>query len=112
MEIGEIGKNFISVVYTNITAGAVSAISVFILNSIMCVTSFFLVPMTFMTSKGPEGVFDTFPWLMLRHVEENGLDPSTMIAVSTLGFILMIFLTPIILVTKAVTDKITPDVSF
>ena len=87
-------------------------ISVFIINSIMCVTSFFLVPMTFMTTKGPEGIFDTFPWLMLRHVEENGLDPSTMIAVSTLGFILMIFLTPIILVTKAVTDKITPDVSF
>ena len=87
-------------------------ISVFIINSIMCVTSFFLVPMTFMTTKGPQGIFDTFPWLMLRHVEENGLDPSTMIAVSTLGFILMIFLTPIILVTKAVTDKITPDVSF
>ena len=87
-------------------------VSVFLLNSVMCVANFFLVPMTFMTVKGPEGRFDTFPWLMLRLVEENGLDPSVMITVSTIGFIFSLILLPFIILTKVITDKITPDVSF
>ncbi len=86
-------------------------IGVFIVNSMMAVSAFYLQPML-LTGEvmGAKSEFDTVGWYMFRMTTEanNTLYPT----VSTIGLILTVMVTALVIVSKWLTDKITPDVEF
>ena len=86
-------------------------ISVFLVNSMMAVSSFYLQPMLLTgNSTGPGSVYNTVGWYMFN-IAPKAQD-SDMPLISTIGFILTVLVSVLVIVVKKVTDKLTPDVDF
>lgn len=86
-------------------------ISVFLINSMMAVSSFYLQPMLLTgNSTGPGSVYNTVGWYMFN-IAPVAQD-SDMPLISTIGFILTVLVSILVIVVKKVTDKLTPDVDF
>ncbi len=86
-------------------------ISVFLINSMMAVSAFYIQPMLLTGDiTGPRGVYNTVGWYMFNMAPIA--QDSDMPQISTVGFILTVLVTILVIVVKKVTDKITPDVDF
>lgn len=86
-------------------------VSVFLINSVMAVSAFYIQPMLLLAnSTGPRSAYNTVGWYMfnMTPVAQN----SDMPQISTVGFILTISVSLLVIVVKKVTDKLTPDVDF
>ena len=84
-------------------------ISVFLINSMMAVSAFYLQPML-ITDGAFTPTYNTVGWYMFDMAPRaNNVDLPD---VSTIGFILTILVTFLVIVVKKITDKITPDVDF
>lgn len=86
-------------------------ISVFLINSVMAVSAFYLQPMLLTGGNtGPNGVYNTVGWYMFDMAPKaQNID---MPGISTVGLILTVVVSILIIVVKKITDKITPDVDF
>lgn len=85
-------------------------VSTFILTGVMSVFGFYLAPMLLSGSQGVEGAVYTIPWYIFE-MAQSGAE-SDLITVTTIGMIFSLIMLPIIILTKVITDKLTPDVSF
>ena len=86
-------------------------VSVFLVNSMMAVSAFYLQPMLLTgNSTGPGSVYNTVGWYMFN-IAPVAQD-SDMPLISTIGFILTVLVSILVIVVKKVTDKLTPDVDF
>lgn len=86
-------------------------ISVFLINSMMAVSAFYLQPMLLTgNSTGPGSAYNTVGWYMFN-IASIAQD-SDMPQISTVGFILTVLVSILVIVVKKVTDKLTPDVDF
>ena len=86
-------------------------ISVFIINSMMAVSAFFLQPMLLTAERmGPHSEYYTVGWYMFDMAPRAG--NSDLPVISTIGLILTIMVTILVIVSKKLTDKLTPDVEF
>ncbi|MDD6478617.1 MAG: sugar ABC transporter permease [Oscillospiraceae bacterium] len=86
-------------------------VSVFLVNSMMAVSAFYLQPMLLTgNSTGPGSVYNTVGWYMFN-IAPKAQD-SDMPLISTIGFILTVLVSVLVIVVKKVTDKLTPDVDF
>ncbi len=86
-------------------------ISVFLINSMMAVSAFYLQPMLLTGNiTGPGGVYNTVGWYMFNMAPVA--QDSDMPLISTVGFLLTVAVTFLVIVVKKITDKITPDVDF
>ena len=86
-------------------------ISVFLVNSMMAVSAFYLQPMLLLASStGPRSAYNTVGWYMftMTPIAQN----SDMPLISTVGFILTVLVSALVIIVKTVTDKLTPDVDF
>lgn len=86
-------------------------ISVFLINSVMAVTGFWMHPMLLTGGNiGPNSAYYTVGWYMfdIAPVAQS----SDMPLISTVGFMLTIVVTVLVIIVKKITDKITPDVDF
>lgn len=84
-------------------------ISVFLVNSMMAVSAFYLQPML-ITDGAFTSTYNTVGWYMFDSAPKasNGKLPE----ISTIGFILTVAVTFLVILVKKITDKITPDVDF
>ncbi len=84
-------------------------VSIFLINSVMAVSSFWIHPMLFV---GEEGLskFDTVGWYMFRQATEA--QDNAYPTISTIGLTLTIAITILVLIVKKITDKLTPEVDF
>lgn len=86
-------------------------ISVFLINSVMAVSAFYIQPMLLTgNTTGPGSVYNTVGWYMFTMAPKA--QSSDMPLISTVGFILTVLVSVMVIVVKKVTDKITPDVDF
>ncbi len=86
-------------------------ISVFLINSMMAVSAFYIQPMLLTGNQtGPGSVYNTVGWYMFNMAPIA--QDSDMPQISTVGFILTILVTFLVIVVKKITDKITPEVDF
>ena len=85
-------------------------ISVFIINSMMAVTAFYVQPMLILGNTGVQGRYDTVGWYMFRMT--TTAQNYDMPQISTVGFILTVAVSVLVILSKVITDKITPDVDF
>lgn len=86
-------------------------ISVFLVNSMMAVSSFYIQPMLLTGNiTGPGGAYNTVGWYMFNMAPIA--QDSDMPLISTVGFILTVAVTFLVILVKTITDKITPDVDF
>lgn len=86
-------------------------ISVFIINSFLAVSAFYLQPMLLVgEGTGPGGVYNTVGLFMFNQTGHATND--TMPLVSTIGLMLTIAVGVLVIIVKKITDKITPDVDF
>lgn len=86
-------------------------ISVFCINSMMAVSAFYLQPMLLTgNSTGPGSAYNTVGWYMFNMAPIA--QDSDMPQISTVGFILTVIVTALIIIVKKITDKLTPDVDF
>ena len=86
-------------------------ISVFMINSVMAVSAFYIQPMLILAgSTGPRSAYNTVGWYMfnMTPVAQN----SDMPVISTVGFLLTVTVSLLVIFVRRVTDKITPDVDF
>ena len=85
-------------------------ISVFLVNSMMAVSAFYIQPMLILGETGPRSAYSTVGWYMFNMTgrAQNGDMP----LISTVGFIMTVAVSILVIVVKKVTDKITPDVDF
>lgn len=82
-------------------------ISVFLVNSMMAVSAFFMQPM--LLTDNPSYDFKTVGWFVFDNATaSNAQKPG----VSTIGFILTVVVSLLVIVVKKITDKLTPDVDF
>ncbi len=86
-------------------------ITVFVLNIIMGVFGFTYAPMFIAQSPGTDGQAYTLGWYIFNQVA-NGANTSLLISATTVGISWSIFMLPIILFSKWVLDKFTPEVYF
>ncbi len=86
-------------------------VSVFLINSMMAVSAFYIQPMLLTgNSTGPGSVYNTVGWYMFNMAPIA--QDSDMPLISTVGFILTVLVSILVIVVKNITDKITPDVDF
>lgn len=86
-------------------------ISVFLVNSVMAISAFYIQPMLLTgNTTGPGSVYNTVGWYMFNMAPVA--QDSDMPLISTIGFILTVLVSVMVIVVKKVTDKITPDVDF
>ena len=86
-------------------------ISVFLINSMMAVSAFYIQPMLLTGNQtGPGSVYNTVGWYMFNMA--TIAQDSDMPQISTVGFILTVAVTFLVVVVRWITDKITPDVDF
>lgn len=85
-------------------------IATFLLTSVMAVFSFYLQPMLLAVNQGVDGAIYTIPWYIFENAQLG--DASALIDSTTVGLMFTLIMLPIIIITKKVTDKLTPDVSF
>lgn len=86
-------------------------VSVFLINSMMAVSSFYIQPMLLTgNSTGPGSVYNTVGWYMFNIA--TVAQDSDMPQISTVGFILTVVVSILVIIVKKVTDKLTPDVDF
>lgn len=86
-------------------------ISVFLINSMMAVSSFYIQPMLLTAGiTGPRSAYNTVGWYMFNMTPIAQNDDMPLI--STIGFILTVTVSFLVIVVKKITDKITPDVDF
>lgn len=86
-------------------------ISVFLINSMMAVSAFYIQPMLLTgNSTGPNSVYNTVGWYMFNMAPVA--QDSDMPLISTVGFILTVLVSILVIVVRKVTDKLTPDVDF
>ncbi|MBR4910112.1 MAG: sugar ABC transporter permease [Clostridia bacterium] len=85
-------------------------IGVFLVNSMMAVTAFYLQPMLILDNTGSKSAFQTVGWYMFTKTTsaQNGDMPT----ISTVGLILTVIVSTLVIVVKKITDKLTPDVDF
>ena len=85
-------------------------VSVFLVNSMMAVSAFYLQPMLILgTNPGPSA-YNTVGWYMFYMAPKA--QNSDMPTISTVGFILTVSVSLLVIIVKKVTDKLTPDVDF
>ena len=85
-------------------------IATFLLTSVMAVFSFYLQPMLLAVNQGVDGAIYTIPWYIFENAQLG--DASALIDSTTVGLMFTLIMLPIIIITKKVTDRLTPDVSF
>ncbi len=86
-------------------------ISVFLINSMMAVSAFYLQPMLLTgNTPGPRSAYNTVGWYMFNMA--TIAQDSDMPQISTVGFLLTVSVSILVIVVKKITDKITPDVDF
>lgn len=86
-------------------------ISVFLINSMMAVSAFYIQPMLLTGDvTGPKGAYNTVGWYMFNMAPIA--QDSDMPLISTVGFILTVIVSILVIVVKRITDKLTPDVDF
>ncbi len=86
-------------------------ISVFIINSMMAVSAFYLQPMLLTAERpGPMSEYYTVGWYMFDMAPRAG--NGDLPGISTIGLILTVMVSILVIVSKKITDKITPDVDF
>ena len=86
-------------------------ISVFLINSMMAVSAFYIQPMLLTGNiTGPGSAYNTVGWYMFNMAPIA--QDSDMPLISTVGFILTVTVSILVIVVKKVTDKLTPDVDF
>lgn len=86
-------------------------ISVFLINSMMAVSAFYIQPMLLTGNvTGPSSAYNTVGWYMFNMAPVA--QDSDMPLISTVGFILTVAVSILVIVVKKVTDKLTPDVDF
>ena len=85
-------------------------ISVFLVNSMMAVSAFYIQPMLILGETGPKSAYSTVGWYMfnMTGTAQNGDMPT----ISTVGFLMTVSVSILVIVVKKVTDKLTPDVDF
>lgn len=86
-------------------------ISVFMINSVMAVSAFYIQPMLILAgSTGPRSAYNTVGWYMfnMTPIAQN----SDMPVISTVGFLLTVTVSLLVIFVRKVTDKVTPDVDF
>ncbi len=84
-------------------------ISVFLINSMMAVSAFYLQPML-LTGKGASNSYMTVGWYMFdMAAKAQNIDLPN---ISTVGFLLTVAVSALVIIVKKVTDKLTPDVDF
>ena len=86
-------------------------ISVFLINSMMAVSAFYIQPMLLLAGNtGPGSAYNTVGWYMfnMTPVAQN----SDMPLISTVGFLLTVSVSILVITVKKITDKLTPDVDF
>lgn len=84
-------------------------ISVFLVNSMMAVSSFYLQPML-LTDGAYNSTYNTVGWYMF--ISAPQASNSNLPIISSNGFILTVLVTFLVIVVKKITDKFTPDVDF
>ena len=86
-------------------------ISVFLINSMMAVSAFYIQPMLILAGEtGPGSAYNTVGWYMfnMTPVAQNYDMPQ----ISTVGFILTVAVSSLVIIVRIITDKLTPDVDF
>ena len=85
-------------------------ISVFLVNSVMAVSAFYIQPMLILANNSGGSTYNTVGWYMFTMTPkaQNGDMP----LISTIGFILTVAVSVLLIIVKKVTDKLTPDVDF
>ena len=86
-------------------------ISVFLINSMMAVSAFYIQPMLILAGEtGPGSAYNTVGWYMfnMTPVAQNYDMPQ----ISTVGFILTVAVSALVIIVRRITDKLTPDVDF
>jgi len=77
----------------------------------MAVSAFYIQPMLILAGNtGPRSAYSTVGWYMfnMTPIAQN----SDMPLISTVGFLLTVSVTFLVIVTRKITDKLTPDVDF
>lgn len=86
-------------------------VSTFILTGLMSVFSFYLQPMLLSSgATGADGAVYTIPWYIFNNASKG--DTDSLVNVTTIGMMFSMIMLPFIILTKVLTDKLTPDVSF
>ena len=86
-------------------------VSVFLINSMMAVSAFYLQPMLLTGNvTGPRSAYNTVGWYMFNMA--TIAQDYDMPLISTVGFLLTVSVSFLVIVVKKITDKITPDVDF
>ncbi len=86
-------------------------ISVFLINSMMAVSAFYIQPMLLTGNQtGPGSVYNTVGWYMFNMAPVA--QDSDMPQISTVGFILTVIVSLLVIIVRKITDKLTPDVDF
>lgn len=88
-------------------------VATFILTGVMSVFSFYMQPMLLSGVPGTfmSGAMYTIPWYIFD-MTGGATTPLNIINATTTGLMFSLLMFPIIVLTKTLTDKLTPDVSF
>lgn len=85
-------------------------ISVFLVNSMMAVSAFYIQPMLILASNSGGSTYNTVGWYMFTMTPRaQNFD---MPQISTVGLILTVAVSVLVIITRFVTDKLTPEVDF
>ena len=85
-------------------------ISVFLVNSMMAVSAFYIQPMLILANNSGGSTYNTVGWYMFTMTPKaQNIDMPT---ISTVGFILTVAVSFLVIVVRRITDKLTPEVDF
>lgn len=84
-------------------------IGVFILTAVMASSSFVMQPMLLAISGGEQNKYMTVGWYIFEAVQGS---EDSMIQSATVGVVFSTINMPIVIITKLIVDKLTPDVSY
>ncbi|MBE7087861.1 MAG: sugar ABC transporter permease [Clostridiales bacterium] len=85
-------------------------VSIFALMAVMSGATFQIQPMLIAVSVGPESKYETVAWF-IYNTTKNG-SQGDIVNAATVGIVFTILTLPLILLTKWLMDKLTPNVSF
>ncbi len=84
-------------------------VSVFLVNSMMAVSAFYMQPMLLTGNMGVGQIHYTVGWYVFDSAAATN---EKLPAVSAIGFMLTVAVSLLVIIVRKITDKITPDVDF
>ena len=88
---------------------SISTIGVYLIQTMGSASGFLMAPMLIAGSPGNGGKFNTIAWFIFANA--NVSDPNSMITIVTVGIMFTLLNTPLIVGTRILVKKLTPDLA-